>query len=89
MVTRLAEAVLPGELGDAGFGRVSRAFTQWVAEYRKGVELVHPYGSSNLRQTGESPAGRWRAQLAILDSEARKKHRRGFGSLTREHGARW
>lgn len=84
MVTRLAEAVLPGELGDAGFGRVSRAFTQWVAEFRKGVELVHPYGSSNLRQTGESPAGRWRAQLAILDSEARRKHRRGFGSLTRE-----
>jgi len=84
MVTRLAEAVLPGELGDAGVSRVSRAFTQWVAEYRKGVELVHPYGSSNLRQTGESPAGRWRAQFAALDSEARRKHRRGFGALTRE-----
>lgn len=83
MVTRLAEAVLPGELGDAGFGRVSRAFTQWVAGYRKGVELVHPYGSANIRLTGESPAGRWRAQLAALDGEARKKYRRGFAALTR------
>lgn len=84
MVTRLAEIVLPEELGDAGFSRVSRAFTQWVAGYRKGVELVHPYGSANLRQTGESPAGRWRAQLATLDADARKKHRRGFGALTRQ-----
>jgi hypothetical protein len=83
MVTRLAEVVLPGELGDAGFSRVSRAFTQWVAGYRKGRELVHPYGSANLRQTGESPAGRWRVQLAALDGDARKKHRRGFAALTR------
>jgi hypothetical protein len=84
MVTRLAEVVLPGELGDVGFSRVSRAFTQWVAAYRKGVELVHPYGSANIRLTGESPAGRWRAQLAALDGDARKKHRRGFAALTRQ-----
>lgn len=84
MVTRLAEVVLPGELGDAGFSRVSRAFTQWVAGYRKGAELVHPYGSATLRQTGESPAGRWRTQLAALDAEARRKHRRGFAALTRQ-----
>lgn len=83
LVTRLAEVVLPGELGDAGFSRVSRAFTQWVAGYRKGVELVHPYGSANIRLTGESPAGRWRAQLATLDGEARKKYRRGFAALAR------
>src|SRR5262245_47287801 len=66
-VTRLAEVVLPSELGDAGFGRVSRAFTQWIGAYREGQELVHPYGSTNLQKTGASPAGRWRDQLAALD----------------------
>jgi hypothetical protein len=84
MVKSLAEVVLPGELGDAGISRVSRAFTQWVAGYRPGVELVHPYGSSELRQTGESPAGRWRTQLATLQADARRKHQRGFNALTRE-----
>jgi hypothetical protein len=84
MVTRLGEAVLPGELGDAGIGRVSRAFTQWVAGYRQGVELVHPYGSATLRRTGESPVRRWRTQLAALDREARQKHRSGFGALSRD-----
>jgi gluconate 2-dehydrogenase subunit 3-like protein len=83
-VTRLAEAVLPGELGDAGFARVSRGFTQWIGSYRQGAELVHPYGSSELRQTGESPAGRWRSQLTALDRDARAKHSRAFGALTRD-----
>jgi Gluconate 2-dehydrogenase subunit 3 len=81
-VTRIAEVVLPGELGPDGFARVSRAFTQWVAGYRPGVELVHPYGSTTLRETGESPAGRWRTQLAALDRDARQKHQRGFSALS-------
>ena len=84
MVTRLAESVLPSELGDAGFRRVGRAFTQWVAGYRKDAELVHPYGSANIRLTGASPAGRWRAQLAALEGDARRRHRRGFAVLTRQ-----
>jgi hypothetical protein len=83
-VTRLAEAVLPGELGDAGFTRVSRGFTQWIGGYRAGAELVHPYGSTNIQRTGESPAGRWRTQLGALDRDARAKHRRGFSALTRD-----
>jgi hypothetical protein len=83
-VTRLAEAVLPGELGDAGFARVSRAFTEWVAAYRPGAELVHPYGSTEIRQTGASPASRWREQLAALDRDARATHQRGFNALTRD-----
>jgi hypothetical protein len=83
-VTRLAEAVLPGELGDAGFTRVSRGFTQWISGYRAGAELVHPYGSANLQRTGESPAGRWRTQLVALDRDARAKHQRGFNALTRD-----
>lgn len=84
MLSRIGEVVLPGELGQDGFVRVSRAFSQWVADYRPGVELVHPYGSTTLRATGESPAGRWRVQLASLDREARQKHQRGFSALTRD-----
>lgn len=84
VVTRLGDVVLPGELGDAGIARVSRAFTQWVAAYRVGAELVHPYGSADIRRTPESPAARWRAQLADLERSARATYRRGFLALTRE-----
>ena len=83
-LTRLAEVVLPTELGNAGFARVSRAFTQWLGGYRERQELVHPYGSTNIQQTGASPAGRWREQLSALDRDARAKHRRGFNALTRD-----
>jgi gluconate 2-dehydrogenase subunit 3-like protein len=84
MVRGIAEVVLPAELGNAGFSRVSRGFTQWAAAYRQGVELVHPYGSTQLRQTGESPTPRWKSQLTALDAQAREKHQRGFAALTRE-----
>lgn len=83
-ITRLAEAVLPGELGDAGMARVARGFTQWVASYRAGAELNHPYGSATIRHTGASPAVRWRGQLQALDRQARERHRRGFGAITRD-----
>ena len=82
-VTPLAEAVLPSELG-TGFARVSRGFTQWINDYRAGAELVHPYGSTNIRRTGESPVGRWRTQLAQLDRDARAKHQKAFAALTRD-----
>lgn len=83
-VTRLAEAVLPSELGDAGYARVSRGFTQWIAGYKPGAEINHPYGSSDIRQTGESPAGRWSTQLAALDREARARHQKAFTAVTRD-----
>lgn len=82
MLRGIAEVVLPREIGNDGFDGVSRAFAQWIAAFRPGVELVHPYGSAQLRQTGESPAPRWRAQLADLDRAARNEHRRPFPSLT-------
>jgi hypothetical protein len=81
MVIRLAEVVLPSELGESGFGRVGRDFTQWVSGYRAGAELVHPYGSTELRTTGASPTGRWQAQLATLDRQARAQHQRGFAAI--------
>jgi hypothetical protein len=84
IVRGVADAVLPSELGNDGMGTVSRAFTQWIGGYRPGVELVHPYGSTELRQTGASPIGRWRSQLAALDASAREKHRTAFPALTRD-----
>jgi hypothetical protein len=80
----VADSVLPSELGSDGVARVSRAFSQWIYGYRAGVELVHAYGSTTLRQTGVSPAARWRSQLAALDADARSKHQRAFASLTTE-----
>ena len=82
-VTPLAEAVLPSELG-TGFARVSRGFTQWINDYRAGAELVHPYGSTNIQRTGESPVGRWRTQLAQLDRDAQATHHKAFAALTRD-----
>ena len=84
VVRSIAEVVLPAELGNDGFARVSRAFATWAGGYRQGVELVHPYGSTQLRQTGESPLPRWRSQLVALDRDARAQHQRGFTALTRE-----
>lgn len=84
MVRSVAEVVLPAELGNDGFARVSRNFAAWATGYRQGVELVHPYGSSQLRLTGESPLAKWRSQLAALDGDARARHQRRFSALTRE-----
>lgn len=84
VVRGVADVVLPAELGKDGIARVSRSFDQWIGGYRQGMELVHPYGSAELRQTGESPIGRWRSQLAALERGAREKHRRAFAALTRD-----
>lgn len=80
-LTRLGEAVLPGELGDVGIARVARGFSQWAAGYRAGTELVHPYGSTEIRHAGASPVPRWRSQLDALDRGARTAHGRDFASL--------
>lgn len=49
------------------------AFERWLAGYREGVELVHGYGTGELRRTGPSPALRWSAQLRELAAAARAK----------------
>jgi len=84
LVRGVADAVLPSELGNDGMQRVGRAFTQWIGAYKPAVELVHPYGSAELRQTGASAATRWRSQLAALDRAAREKHRKPFTAITRD-----
>jgi hypothetical protein len=69
----LGSAVLPSELGQDGVNRVVTAFERWLEGYREGVELVHGYGTGELRRTGPSPALRWSAQLRELDTSARKQ----------------
>ena len=58
-VTRLAEVVLPGELGDDGFTRVSRGFTQWIDGVSPGRGTRAP-----LRQHEDSADGRSRPPVA-------------------------
>jgi hypothetical protein len=65
----LAAAVLPGELGTAGVERVSLQFERWLAGYREGAELLHGYGTGEIRVTGPSPAVRWAAQLEGLGAD--------------------
>lgn len=62
----LSAAVLPTELGAAGLERVVSGFERWLAGYREGVELVHGYGTAEIRRTGPSPALRWANQLQAL-----------------------
>ena len=74
-------AVLPAELGRGGVERAVRAFSAWIAGYRPGAELLHPYGSADLSATPPSPAVLWRQQLAALDTAARAVHQRPFSAL--------
>jgi Gluconate 2-dehydrogenase subunit 3 len=83
-LTRIGEVVLPSELGAAGIARVSRAFAAWIAGFKPGAELVHPYGSADLRFAGTSPLPRWRQQITALQSAARTAHGRGFTAVTRD-----
>lgn len=62
----LATAVLPAELGAAGLERTVLGFERWLAGYREGTELLHGYGTGEIRVTGPSPALRWAAQLDAL-----------------------
>jgi hypothetical protein len=62
----LAAAVLPADLGAAGLERTVQGFEQWLAGYREGAELLHGYGTGEIRVTGPSPALKWAAQLEAL-----------------------
>ena len=77
----LAEAVLPAELGAARTARAATLFARWIAGYREGEELLHPYGSERLRNTGPSPAAKWTEQMRALASAAATTHKRPFSVL--------
>ena len=77
----LAQVVLPAELGAARIERATIAFSTWIAGYREGEELLHPYGSERIGKTGPSPAPKWIAQLHDLSTAAESKYKKPFGAL--------
>lgn len=77
----LAQAVLPSSLGAAGIAKAVREFTRWLADYRAGTELLHPYGSSELSYAGASPVAAWRTQLMALESQARDRYGKSWVAL--------
>jgi hypothetical protein len=79
----LGEAVLPDELGTDGVQSAVRTFARWLAAYRPDAEVLHGYGTGELRSTPPNPVERWRRQLVQLDTDANARHRRGFANLTR------
>jgi hypothetical protein len=79
----LGEAIFPGELGHDGVQSAVRAFARWLAAYKPEVEVLHGYGTGELRSTPPSPSDRWRRQLVQLDTDAKQRHGRAFASLTR------
>jgi hypothetical protein len=81
LLVALAAAVLPTELGDDGSRRAARAFAAWAGGYKAGAELLHGYGSAELRSTPPLPLDAWRRQLAALDADARQLHRAGFAGV--------
>lgn len=80
-LTALAEAVLPTVIGATGIAAAVDGFDRWLSGYRGGAELLHGYGSSEVRQTPPSPAPRFEADLVALEREARVRHGGGFSQL--------
>lgn len=66
----VGRAILPTESGPAGVERAVSGFERWLAGYREGAELVHGYGTGELRTTGPSPALRWSGQLQQLANQS-------------------
>jgi hypothetical protein len=72
-VRRLADVVLPREIGDTGRARVVTSFLTWARDYRAEAETDYGYGFPRLRRTAPNPSVRYRAQLDALDTEARRR----------------
>ena len=80
----LGHAVLPSELGTAGIGRVVAHFQQWLREYQPGAELLHGYGTGEIRYTPENPGPRWESQLQTLEAASQRDLGIAFVDLTVE-----
>lgn len=80
LLRAMGAAVLPTELGASGTERAVAEFERWLAGYREGAEVLHGYGSGEIRRTGPSPALRWSGQLAGLDAASRKVHGAAFAT---------
>lgn len=78
LLQSVGEVVVPAELGADGRERVVSGFETWLAGYEPVPELMHGYGSQEIRYGPPHPAPRWASQLAALDLEARKRWSMGF-----------
>jgi hypothetical protein len=85
LLSAVAEAVLPSEIGAAGVRRVTRDFQRWMDGFEPVAELEHAYGPPNEIEYGPpDPAPRWGAQLEALDLEARRRLAHPFAELPLE-----
>jgi hypothetical protein len=84
LLQALAQVVLPAELGDARTLEMTERFERWVSNFRPGAELNHGYGTGTVQQAGADPWPGWRAQLQVLDAEARTQNAASFAALSVE-----
>jgi hypothetical protein len=80
----LGEAVLPAELGAGGIARAVADFERWMQDYQPGAELNHGYGTGKIDRLTADPRPQWRAQLASLETEAKRAGAPSFAALPRE-----
>ena len=84
ILVALGDAVLPAELGQQGTARAVAEFDRWMSGYRSGAEANHGYGTGKIERVPADPRPRWRAQLAALDTDARRDGGPSFATSTRE-----
>ncbi len=81
LLQALGRAVLPSELGTDGIDRVVSKFQRWLKEYQPEAELLHGYGTGEIRYTPDDPGPRWEAQLQALEAESNRKLSIAFADL--------
>jgi hypothetical protein len=84
LLSALGDAVLPESLGAPSRAHAVRDFAAWAAAYRPVSEEMHGYGDQEITYTAADPSPGWRSQLAALELLARRKHRKGFATITVE-----
>ena len=84
VLSALADAVLPSDLGAEGIRRAAGEFQRWVDGYQPNTEAAHGYGTGRINRLPADPRPAWRAQLQSLDAEARRSGGQSFAALTRE-----
>ena len=84
VLSALADAVLPSELGADGIRRAVGDFQRWMDGYQPGAEVAHGYGTGRIDRLPADPRPTWRAQLQALDADARRAGGQSFAALPRE-----